>query len=253
MKNRAYNYFDLTANKGVLCVINIDPTEVAQFEELAGRWWDPEGSFKPLHQINPLRLEYIEQRLPLEGQRVLDLGCGGGILSESMADSGAHVIGLDAGSGPIAVARLHARESGKNITYENGTAEQLVDQYNSYFDGITCMEMLEHVPQPDKVVAACATLVRPGGSLFFSTISRTPKAWLFAIVGAEYILSLLPRGTHRYDRFIRPSELEEWGATAGLELVESIGLHYNPIIEKYSIGPGTDVNYIAHFIRPQTN
>ena len=231
-------------------MINVDSEEVAQFEELASRWWDPEGTFKPLHQINPLRLEYIEERLPLDNKRILDLGCGGGILSESMADRGAKVIGLDAGAAPIAVAKLHAQESGRNIVYKHGTAEELGDTYADYFDAITCMEMLEHVPRPDKIIAACAHLIKPGGALFFSTINRTPKAWLFAILGAEYILGLLPRGTHRYDRFIRPSELEEWGTASGLKLLGSIGLHYNPLIEKYAIGPGIDVNYISHFLRP---
>ena len=236
----------------VLFVTNVDAIEISRFEDLAGRWWDPDGDFKSLHQINPLRLEYIEHRFPLDGCQILDLGCGGGLLAESMSDKGAHVVGLDAGSAPIAVARLHAQETEREITYQNATAEDLLQTHRNYFDGITSMEMLEHVPQPDEVVAACAQLVKPGGSLFFSTINRNPKSWLFAILGAEYLLNLLPRGTHRYDRFIRPSELAGWADDSGLRLIDSTGLHYNPLIEKYSIGPGTDVNYLLHFIRPHT-
>ena len=227
---------------------NVDSVEVSRFEDLASQWWDPEGDFKPLHQINPLRLEYIDQRFPLDGQNILDLGCGGGLLAESMSDRGASVMGLDAGSAPIAVAKLHARETDRKICYQQGTAEELLKTHTAQFDGITCMEMLEHVPHPDQIVTACAKLVRPGGSLFFSTINRNPKSWLFAIVGAEYLLGLLPRGTHRYDRFIRPSELEGWAADAGLKLVDMAGLHYNPLFQQYSIGPGTDVNYILQFI-----
>ena len=179
---------------------NVDSVEVSRFEDLASQWWDPEGDFKPLHQINPLRLEYIDQRFPLDGQNMLDLGCGGGLLAESMSDRGALVMGLDAGSAPIAVAKLHAHETDRKICYQQGTAEELLKTHAAQFDGVTCMEMLEHVPHPDRIVTACAQLVRPGGSLFFSTINRNPKSWLFAIVGAEYLLGLLPRGTHRYDR-----------------------------------------------------
>ena len=218
-------------------------------EDLASQWWDPEGDFKPLHQINPLRLKYIDQRFPLDGQNMLDLGCGGGLLAESMSDRGASVMGLDAGSAPIAVAKLHARETDRKIRYQQGTAEELLKTNAAQFDGVTCMEMLEHVPHPDRIVTACAQLVRPGGSLFFSTINRNPKSWLFAIVGAEYLLGLLPRGTHRYDRFIRPSELEGWAAGTGLKLVDMAGFHYNPLFQQYSIGPGTDVNYIVQFVR----
>jgi len=228
---------------------NVDSVEVSRFEDLASQWWDPEGDFKPLHQINPLRLEYIDQRFPLDGKNVLDLGCGGGLLAESMSDRGASVMGLDAGSTPIAVAKLHARENDRKISYQQGTAEELAETHAAHFDGITCMEMLEHVPHPDRVVTACAHLVRPGGSLFFSTINRNPKSWFFAIVGAEYLLGLLPRGTHRYDRFIRPSELEGWATGTGLALLDMAGLHYNPFFQQYSIGPGTDVNYILQFVR----
>ena len=228
---------------------NVDSVEVSRFEDLASQWWDPEGDFKPLHQINPLRIEYIDQRFPLDGQNMLDLGCGGGLLAESMSDRGASVMGLDAGSAPIAVARLHARETGRKISYQQGTAEELLQTHAAQFDGVTCMEMLEHVPNPDRIVTACAQLVRPGGSLFFSTINRNPKSWLFAIVGAEYLLGLLPRGTHRYDRFIRPSELEGWAGGAGLKLLNMAGIHYNPLSQEYSIRPGTDVNYILQFVR----
>lgn len=228
---------------------NVDSVEVSRFEDLASQWWDPEGDFKPLHQINPLRLDYIDERFPLDGQHVLDLGCGGGLLSEGMSDRGASVMGLDAGSAPIAVAKLHARETDRKISYQQGTAEALAQTNIARFDVVTCMEMLEHVPHPDQVVTACAQLVRPGGSLFFSTINRNPKSWLFAIVGAEYLLGLLPRGTHRYDRFIRPSELEGWATGAGLKLLDIAGLHYNPLFQQYSIGPGIDVNYILQFVR----
>ena len=228
---------------------NVDSVDISRFEDLASQWWDPEGYFKPLHQINPLRLEYIDQRFPLDGKNMLDLGCGGGLLAESMSDRGASVMGLDAGSAPIAVAKLHARETDRMICYQQGTAEELLKTHAAKFDGVTCMEMLEHVPHPDRIVTACAQLVRPGGSLFFSTINRNPKSWLFAIVGAEYLLGLLPRGTHRYDRFIRPSELEGWAAGTGLKLLDMAGLHYNPLFQQYSIGPGTDINYILQFVR----
>ena len=182
---------------------------------------------------------------------MLDLGCGGGLLAEGMNDRGAKVMGLDAGSAPIAVAKLHSRQSGRDICYQQGTAEELAKTHSAGFDGITCMEMLEHVPYPDQVVTACAQLIRPGGSMFFSTINRNPKSWFFAIVGAEYLLRLLPRGTHRYDRFIRPSELERWAANAGLTLRDITGLHYNPLFQEYSIGPGTDVNYILQLVRSE--
>ena len=231
---------------------NVDYVEVSRFEDLASRWWDPEGDFKPLHQINPLRLEYIDQRFPLDGQNILDLGCGGGLLAESMSDRGASVMGLDAGSAAIAVAKLHARETNRKISYKQATAEELAQTHSARFDGVTCMEMLEHVPHPDQIVTACAQLVRPGGSLFFSTINRNPKSWLFAIVGAEYLLRLLPRGTHRYDRFIRPSELESWTAGTGLKLVDMAGFHYNPLFQQYSIGPSIDVNYIVQFVRRES-
>ncbi len=231
-------------------VKNVDNREIDQFEELASRWWDPEGSFKPLHKINPLRLGYIEEHVALSGKQVLDLGCGGGILAEAMSEKEADVIGVDAASASIAVAQLHAKETNTKTVYRRGTAEDLLETHENFFDVVTCMEMLEHVPKPDVIVATCARLVRPGGSLFFSTINRNPRAWLLAIVGAEYALGRLPRGTHRYDRFIKPSEMNEWASCVGLKLNGLIGLHYNPINEQYRIGPGIEVNYIAHFLRP---
>ncbi|MDP6530512.1 MAG: bifunctional 2-polyprenyl-6-hydroxyphenol methylase/3-demethylubiquinol 3-O-methyltransferase UbiG [Arenicellales bacterium] len=229
---------------------NIDPTEVAKFESLAARWWDPHSEFRTLHQINPLRLEYIAQRVTLEGARVVDVGCGGGILSEALWTRGAQVTGLDAGQAPIAVAKLHAKESGARINYQNTTAESLADELPGGFDLVTCMELLEHVPDPAATVTACAKLLRPGGQAFFSTINRNAKSWLLAIVGGEYLLNLLPRGTHHYEKLIRPSELDAWARKTGLQLTEMIGMHYNPVSRSYRLGPGVEVNYIAHFSRP---
>ena len=229
---------------------NIDPTEVAKFESLAARWWDPHSEFRTLHQINPLRLEYIAQRVTLEGARVVDVGCGGGILAEALWTRGAQVTGLDAGQAPIAVAKLHAKESGARINYQNTTAESLADELPGGFDLVTCMELLEHVPDPAATVTACAKLLRPGGQAFFSTINRNVKSWLLAIVGGEYLLNLLPRGTHHYEKLIRPSELDAWARKTGLQLTEMIGMHYNPVSRSYRLGPGVEVNYIAHFSRP---
>lgn len=228
---------------------NIDPREVAKFEELASRWWDPHSEFKPLHDINPLRLGYINSHAPLAGKRVVDVGCGGGILAESMALRGAAVIGIDAGAAPLAVARLHLLESGAEVDYRQITAEQLADQQPATFDVVTCMEMLEHVPDPASVVAACARLVKPGGQVFFSTLNRTPKAYLLAIVGAEYLLNMLPKGTHDYGKFIRPSELANWMRAAGLTLHDLTGMTYNPLTRTYSLGNDIDVNYLAHCSR----
>lgn len=228
---------------------NVDDAEIAKFDALASRWWDPAGDFRPLHQINPLRLDYIRQRARLNGSRVLDIGCGGGILTESIAACGASVTGIDMAEGPLAVARLHKAESGAAVDYERTTAEAFAAGRAGEFDVVTCLEMLEHVPEPMRVVAASARLVRPGGDVFFSTINRNPKAFLFAIVGAEYLLRLLPAGTHEYEKFIRPSELEAWARRAGLELQGSIGMHYNPLTQEYSLGAGLDVNYLMHFRR----
>lgn len=229
---------------------NIDQGEIARFNALASRWWDPQGEFRALHEINPLRLDYIRQRAGLEGRTVADIGCGGGILAEAMADAGAVVTGIDMAPSPLAVARLHRAGSGVEIEYLEKTAESLADERPAHYDVVTCMELLEHVPKPSSVVEACKRLVRPGGHVFFATINRHPKAFAFAILGAEYLLGLLPRGTHEYARFIRPSELAGWGRAAGLELEHSTGMHYNPLTREYSLGPGMDVNYMMHFVRP---
>jgi len=225
---------------------NVDYGEISKFEALAARWWDPHSEFKPLHQINPLRLDYIDRRAGLQGKQVLDVGCGGGILSESMAQRGAQVTGIDMGEAPLAVARLHQHESGVEVSYIQSTAEAFAAEHPGRFDVVTCLEMLEHVPDPASVVAACATLVKPGGEVFFSTINRNPKSFLFAIVGAEYLLRLLPRGTHEYNKFIKPSELESWIRGAGLALREITGMSYNPLIQRYSLGYDVDVNYLVH-------
>jgi len=225
---------------------NFDPRELSKFEQLASRWWDPESEFKPLHEINPLRLDYIEARAGLSGSRVLDVGCGGGILSESMARRGAQVTGIDLGEAPLSVARLHGLETGIEVDYRRVSAEDLAEQAPGTFDTVTCMEMLEHVPSPDSVIAACARLVKPGGHVFFSTINRNPKAYLFAIVGAEYLLRLLPKGTHDYARFIRPSELERSMRAADLALEDMTGLTYNPVTRHYRLSPDVDVNYMVH-------
>lgn len=228
---------------------NVDPDEIARFDALASRWWDPDGDFRPLHEINPLRLDWIHERAALDGKAVLDVGCGGGILAESMDRRGAGVTGIDLAEGPLAVARLHQSESGTSVEYRHAGAEAFAEERPERYDVVTCLELLEHVPDPDAVVAACAALVRPGGDVFFSTINRNPKAFLFAIVGAEYLLRLLPAGTHQYEKFIRPSELEAAARTAGLELEGMIGLHYNPLTREYSLGANVDVNYLMHFRR----
>ena len=232
---------------------NIDPGEIAKFESLASRWWDPDSEFAPLHQINPLRLNYIAERVELGGTRTLDVGCGGGILSESLWSQGADVTGIDAGAAPIGVARLHARGNGAQIDYRHTTIEALQEQHEAPFDLICCLEMLEHVPEPARTVRACAQMLTPGGNIFFSTINRNPKSFLFAIVGAEYLLSLLPRGTHHYEKLIRPSELDLWAREASLDLDAITGMHYNPITNHYRLGPGVDVNYIAHYRKPLTS
>jgi len=226
--------------------LNFDPQEIAKFEELASRWWDPNSEFKPLHEINPLRLEYIDRRASLKGKTVVDVGCGGGILAESMALKGANVLGIDMGKAPLSVASLHKLESGAELEYQQITAEELAERDAGKYDVVTCMEMLEHVPDPASVIAACSKLVKPDGHVFFSTINRNPKSYLFAIVGAEYILQMLPKGTHEYSKFIKPSELETWARTADLHLRELTGMSYNLLSKKYSLGHDVDVNYLMH-------
>ncbi|NOR43480.1 MAG: bifunctional 2-polyprenyl-6-hydroxyphenol methylase/3-demethylubiquinol 3-O-methyltransferase UbiG [Gammaproteobacteria bacterium] len=229
---------------------NIDPAEIKKFEDLASRWWDKQGEFKPLHEMNPLRLNFINTGSPLENKTVCDIGCGGGILSESMALYGATVTGSDMGKAPLSVARLHALESELDIDYRQITAEDMAEQEPATFDVITCMEMLEHVPDPASVISACFSLVKPGGSVYFSTINRNPKSYLFAIVGAEYVMKLLPRGTHDFAKFIKPSELDEWARLAGLELVNLKGISYNPFTSLFSQSQDVDVNYMVHYKRP---
>lgn len=229
---------------------NVDQAEISKFEELASRWWDPNSEFKPLHDINPLRIDYINRHTPLAGKKVIDVGCGGGLLSEGMARLGADVTGIDMGEAPLTVARLHQHESGVDVEYQRTTAEQMAAEHPQAFDVCTCLEMLEHVPDPASVIEACAALVKPGGELFFSTINRNPKSYLFAIVGAEYILGMLPKGTHEYRKFIRPSELERWARAAGLQLRELRGMTYNPLTGEYKLGNDVDVNYLAWFRKP---
>jgi len=225
---------------------NVDHAEIRKFEELAARWWDPESEFKPLHEINPLRLDYIDSIAGLQGKQVLDVGCGGGILAESMATRGADVTGIDMGEAPLEVARLHLLESGVEVDYERIPVEQLAHEQPASFDVVTCMEMLEHVPDPGSVVQACADLVKPGGHVFFSTLNRNPKSYLFAIVGAEYILGLLPKGTHDFAKFIRPSELDRWIRAAALQTRDITGLVYNPLTRVYRLDPtDVSVNYMV--------
>lgn len=225
---------------------NYDEKELAKFEALAYRWWDKESEFKPLHEINPLRLNYIDKHVGLSGKKVLDIGCGGGILTESMAQLGANVKGIDLGEAPLAVAKIHAKESNLDIVYQAISAEDIAIQEAEQYDVVTCMEMLEHVPDPSSIVNACAQLCKPGGDIFFSTINRNPKSFLFAIVGAEYVLNLLPKGTHEYEKFIRPSELDRWIRQAKLHNDEIIGMTYNPLNKLYKLSADTSVNYIVH-------
>jgi 2-polyprenyl-6-hydroxyphenyl methylase / 3-demethylubiquinone-9 3-methyltransferase len=230
---------------------NIDASEIHKFEAIASRWWDPASEFKALHDINPLRLGYLQSHVKLAGKRVVDVGCGGGILAESMATAGAEVLGIDMGEEPLRVAELHTLETGVAVEYRQITAEALADEMPGAFDVVTCMEMLEHVPDPGSVVAACARLVRPGGHVFFSTLNRNPKSYLFAILGAEYLLSLLPRGTHDYGRFIRPAELDRWVRATELRTIELTGLSYNPLTRTYRLAPDDiSVNYLAACRRP---
>jgi 2-polyprenyl-6-hydroxyphenyl methylase/3-demethylubiquinone-9 3-methyltransferase len=231
--------------------LNADPQELSKFSELAHRWWDTESEFRPLHQINPLRLDWIDAHARLAGTRVLDIGCGGGILSDSMARRGAQVLGIDLASKALKVAQLHALEAAtQNVSYREIAAEALAAEAPESFDTVTCMEMLEHVPDPAAIVAACARLVKPGGWVFFSTINRNPKAFLFAIVAAEHLLQLLPKGTHEFARFIRPSELARWCRDAGLELNDTRGMQYNPLTRRYWMSADTSVNYLFACRRP---
>jgi 2-polyprenyl-6-hydroxyphenyl methylase/3-demethylubiquinone-9 3-methyltransferase len=224
---------------------NVDPNEISKFEQLASRWWDRNSEFKPLHDINPLRANWIDNLAPLAEKTVLDVGCGGGILCEALAQRGATVTGIDMGDAPLAVANLHKLESGVSVDYQKSTAEDFAVKHQQAFDTVTCLEMLEHVPDPSSVVKACSEMVKPGGSVFFSTINRNPKSFLFAIVGAEYVLNLLPKGTHEYAKFIRPSEMASWIREAGLELDQMTGLLFNPITKKYSLNErDVSVNYM---------
>lgn len=226
---------------------NVDSAEIARFEALAPVWWDKHGEFKALHDINALRLSYIDARSPLSGKKVLDVGCGGGILSEAMAALGADVTGIDMGAAPLAVAKRHLQETGLNVAYHRYTAEAYSDRYPESFDVVTCLELLEHVPDPLSIVGACRKLVKPGGDIFFATLNRNLKSFVFAIVGAEYILGLVRKGTHSYRRFIKPAELEEWALAAGLQTGDLTGLHYNPFLRRYSLGGNVHVNYLMQF------
>ena len=230
---------------------NADPQELAKFSDLAHKWWDPESEFRPLHQINPLRLDWIDQLAAIKGKNVVDVGCGGGILAESMARKGANVLGVDLADKPLKVAQLHAMEAGiANIEYRSISAEALAAEQPGQFDVVTCMEMLEHVPDPSSVVRACMEMARPGGWVFFSTINRNPKAFLFAIVGAEYLLKMLPKGTHEFSRFIRPAELARWIRESHLDLVQFKGMEYNPLTRRYWLSGDTSVNYLVACRKP---
>ncbi len=230
-------------------MLNADPAELEKFGDLAHRWWDPHSEFKPLHDINPLRLDWIDRHVGLAGKRVLDVGCGGGLLSEGMAARGAEVTGIDLSEKPLGVARLHLLESGQKVDYRKISAEALADEMPGAFDAVTCLEMLEHVPNPSSIVTACARLVKPGGQVFFSTLNRNPKSYLFAVIGAEYVLKMLPRGTHDYAKFIKPSELARWAKLATLEPAELIGMSYNPLSQRYTLGADTSVNYLMRAVR----
>lgn len=230
---------------------NVDRAEIAKFEELAHRWWDRHSEFKPLHDINPLRANYIDERSPIAGKQLIDIGCGGGILAEAMASRGAIVTGIDMGEAPLAVARLHQLESNVSVEYRKITAEEIAEEQPAKYDVVTCMEMLEHVPDPQSIINACAKLCKPGGDLYFSTLNRNPKSYAFAILGAEYILKLLPKGTHDYAKFIKPSELAEWLRRADLQLCDMTGMLYNPLTQTYRLDArDVSVNYLMHVKKP---
>jgi 2-polyprenyl-6-hydroxyphenyl methylase/3-demethylubiquinone-9 3-methyltransferase len=231
-------------------VSNVDAAELQKFGDLAQRWWDPAGAMRPLHEMNPLRLDWIDSQAGLSGKRVVDVGCGGGILTESMARRGADVLGIDLSPKPLRVAELHALETGAQVDYREIGAEELAADQPGGFDVVTCMEMLEHVPEPAQTVAACARLIKPGGWVFASTLNRNAKSFLFAIVGAEYVLGLLPKGTHEYEKFIKPSELAAYGRAAGLEVAKVTGMTYNPITRRFTLGTDTDVNYMVALRKP---
>jgi 2-polyprenyl-6-hydroxyphenyl methylase/3-demethylubiquinone-9 3-methyltransferase len=229
---------------------NVDPAEIAKFEALAERWWDPQGEFRPLHELNPLRLEFVRSRAPLAGARVLDVGCGGGILAEAMAAEGASVTGIDLAETPLRIAELHALERDIAVDYRLQSVEDHAATHPAEYDVVTCMELLEHVPRPQATIARLAELLKPGGQLFVSTLNRNLKSFLLAILGAEYVLGMLPRGTHDYERFIRPSELARWARAAGLTLGALAGLAYDPFTKRFRMSADTDVNYLAHFVKP---
>jgi 2-polyprenyl-6-hydroxyphenyl methylase/3-demethylubiquinone-9 3-methyltransferase len=240
-----------TSNSENTASINVDPSEVAKFEKLASRWWDRNSEFKPLHDINPLRANWIDKLSPVAEQKVLDVGCGGGILCEALAQRGATVTGIDMGEAPLAVGNLHKLESGVEVDYQKSTAEDFAQNHAEQFDIVTCLEMLEHVPDPGSVVRACAAMTKPGGTLFFSTINRNPKSYLLAIIGVEYVLRMLPKGTHEYGKFIRPAELGQWIREAGLELDQMTGLTYNPLTKIYRLNEtDVDVNYMICVRKP---
>ncbi len=239
-----------TSDEHAPTAANVDPEELAKFSALASRWWDTNSEFKPLHDINPLRLGYIDSRVPVAGKSVVDIGCGGGILAEGLAHRGAKVTAIDMAAASLNVARLHLLESKLDIDYQQCTAEQFADKHPQSFDIVTCLEMLEHVPDPESVIQACARLVKPDGHLFFSTINRNLKSYLFAVLGAEYILQLLPKGTHEYTKFIKPSELASWVRGARLDLKDVTGMLYNPLTKHYSLGRDVGVNYLAYAVAP---
>ena len=234
-----------------MTTINVDPEEIAKFEALASRWWDANSEFKPLHEINPLRAGWIDEHSPVRGKTLIDVGCGGGLLSEAMASRGATVTGIDMGEAPLSVAKIHLLESQLDVEYLQSTAEALASERPETYDVVTCLEMLEHVPDPSAVIQACADMAKPAADLYFSTINRNPKAWLFAIVGAEYVLQLLPKGTHEYEKLIKPSELARWARAAGLQVEEMIGLTYNPLTKRYRLVQGdVSVNYMIRARKP---